>query len=74
MTSERSKIGSRALTGAAWMVGFRMCSRLLGVASTLVLARLLNTADFGIVAIAFTISAALELRLQRRGDRKPRPP
>jgi O-antigen/teichoic acid export membrane protein len=58
--SEPSKIGSRALTGAAWMVGFRMCSRLLGVASTLVLARLLNTADFGIVAIAFTISAALD--------------
>ena len=45
------------MTGAAWMVAFRMCSRLLGVASTLVLARLLNTADFGIVAIAFTISA-----------------
>ena len=51
-------MSSRALTGAAWMVGFRMCSRLLGLASTLVLARLLNTADFGIVAIAFTISAA----------------
>ena len=51
---------NRALTGAAWMVGFRMCSRLLGVASTLVLARLLTTADFGIVAIAFTISAALD--------------
>lgn len=40
------------------MVGFRMCSRLLGVVSTLVLARLLSTADFGLVAIAFTISAA----------------
>ncbi len=36
-----------------------MASRLLGVASTLVLARLLNSADFGVVAIAFTISAAL---------------
>ncbi len=40
------------------MVAFRMFSRVLGVASTLVLARLLDTADFGIVAIAFTISAA----------------
>ena len=53
-------IGRRALTGAAWMVGFRMASRLLGIASTLVLARLLNTADFGIVAIAFTITAAFD--------------
>lgn len=41
------------------MVGFKMCSRLLGIASTLVLARLLTTADFGIVAIAFTMSTAL---------------
>ncbi len=59
MSVEPSPLGQRALTGAAWMVGFRMCSRLLGIASTLVLARLLSTADFGIVAIAFTISTAL---------------
>lgn len=58
--AEAKPIGNRALTGAAWMVGFRMCSRLLGVASTLVLARLLDTTDFGIVAIAFTISAAFD--------------
>lgn len=57
-TSEPKSIASRAITGAAWMVAFRMFSRVLGVASTLVLARLLDTADFGIVAIAFTISAA----------------
>ena len=41
------------------MVAFRMLSRGIGIASTLILARLLNAADFGIVAIAFTISAAL---------------
>lgn len=41
------------------MVAFRMFSRGIGIASTLVLARLLDTTDFGIVAIAFTISAAL---------------
>ena len=40
------------------MVAFRMFSRGIGIASTLVLARLLDTTDFGIVAIAFTISAA----------------
>ena len=57
--SEPNSIASRAVTGAAWMVAFRMFSRAIGIASTLVLARLLDTADFGIVAIAFTISAAL---------------
>lgn len=56
--SEPKSIASRAITGAAWMVAFRMFSRVLGIASTLVLARILDTADFGIVAIAFTISAA----------------
>ena len=52
-------IVNRVITGAAWMVAFRMFSRGIGIASTLVLARLLDTTDFGIVAIAFTISAAL---------------
>jgi O-antigen/teichoic acid export membrane protein len=41
------------------MVAFRFLSRGLGVISTLVLARLLNITDFAIVAIAFTVSAAL---------------
>ncbi len=59
MSAEATNIGHRALAGAAWMVGFRLASRLLGVASTLVLARLLVSADFGLAAIAFTISAAL---------------
>lgn len=41
------------------MIAFRMFSRGIGFASTLVLARLLSTSDFGIVSIAFTLSAAL---------------
>ena len=56
--TEPNSIADRAITGAAWMVAFRMFSRGIGIASTLVLARLLDTTDFGIVAIAFTISAA----------------
>jgi lipopolysaccharide exporter len=57
--SEPKNIANRVITGAMWMVAFRMFSRGIGIASTLVLARLLDTTDFGIVAIAFTISAAL---------------
>jgi O-antigen/teichoic acid export membrane protein len=58
--AERS-IGRRIADGAIWMVGFRMADRLLGLVSTLVLARLLTPADFGLVAMATAFIAMLEL-------------
>jgi lipopolysaccharide exporter len=48
-------------SSAAWMGGFRLFERLLGVVSTLVLARLLLPADFGLVAMAMAVFAALEV-------------
>ncbi|GAC1346283.1 MAG: lipopolysaccharide biosynthesis protein [Acetobacteraceae bacterium] len=42
------------------MVAFRLFSRLLGLAGTLVVARLLTPADFGVVAVAATITAATD--------------
>ena len=42
------------------MVAFRIFSRLLGLAGTLVVARLLTPADFGVVAVASTITAATD--------------
>lgn len=47
--------------GAAWMVLFRLADRSLGIVSTLVLARLLVPADFGLVAMATSIIAVVEL-------------
>jgi len=47
--------------GAAWMVLYRLFDRSLGLVSTLVLARLLVPADFGLVAMATSIIAILEL-------------
>lgn len=38
--------------GAGWVVGWRMVTRLLGLVSTLVLARVLGPGDFGLVALA----------------------
>ena len=46
--------------GAAWMVAWRVVTRVLGLVSTLVLARILVPADFGILAMATTFSAAVE--------------
>lgn len=47
--------------GAGWMVLFKLVDRGLGIVSTLILARLLVPADFGLVAMAMSVIAILEL-------------
>lgn len=47
--------------GAAWMMGFRLAERTLGIVSTIILARLLIPEDFGLVAMAMSIIALIEL-------------
>ncbi len=47
--------------GAAWMVLFKLVHRSLSLISTVILARLLLPADFGLIALAMSIIAALEL-------------
>lgn len=44
-----------------WMVSFKFIDRGIGLASTIVLARLLSPADFGLVAIAMMMISALQL-------------
>jgi PST family polysaccharide transporter len=48
-------------TGAIWMVLFRVVERSIGLISTIILARLLIPADFGVVAMAMSIVAAIEI-------------
>lgn len=68
---------SRTARGAGWMVGFRLLNRLLGLASILVLVRLLAPEDFGLVALAFAFAAAIEastaLGLEAQLMRAPEP-
>ncbi len=45
-------IAERAAFGAGWVIAWRMVSRNLGLVSTLILVRLLQPADFGLVALA----------------------
>src|SRR6185437_4494802 len=47
--------------GAAWMIFLRLAIRGLGFISVVILARLLTPADFGLIALATVIIAALEL-------------
>jgi O-antigen/teichoic acid export membrane protein len=53
-------ITSRTAIGAGWMIAWRMVTRSLGLLSTIILARLLVPADFGLVAIATTFAAAVD--------------
>ncbi|MBM4196049.1 MAG: lipopolysaccharide biosynthesis protein [Gammaproteobacteria bacterium] len=55
------EIKGRVARGAVWMVAMRLSVTLLGFASTVILARLLVPADFGLVALGTALVAALEL-------------
>lgn len=59
MTSDSSH--QRVLVGGSWLIAARTFDRLIGIISIAILARLLKPSDFGLVAIANTIVAAIEL-------------
>ena len=54
-------IDKKIAKGAAWMVSFKMIDRGVGLLSTVILARLLVPEDFGLVAMATILIAALQL-------------
>ncbi|MGH8769607.1 MAG: lipopolysaccharide biosynthesis protein [Burkholderiales bacterium] len=54
-------VGHKMAKGAAWMVAFKITERSIGLISTVILARLLVPADFGLVALAMAIIGVLEL-------------
>ncbi len=54
-------IGNKMAAGAIWMVFFKLTERSLGLISTIILARLLVPEDFGLIAMAMSMIAALEL-------------
>lgn len=58
--SDGGSLMRRTVIGASWLVAWRMVTRLLGLVSTLVLARVLVPADFGLVAMATTFAVAVE--------------
>ena len=62
-TAERAlkDLDRKIALGAAWMVGFKLIDRSIGLLSTIVLARVLAPEDFGLVAMAMVLIGALEL-------------
>ncbi len=53
-------ITARIARSTAWIVGWRMASRALGLVSTLLLVRLLSPADFGLVALGTSFVIAVD--------------
>lgn len=50
--TQPASIAQRAAMGAGWIIAWRVATRNIGLLSTLVLVRLLQPADFGLVALA----------------------
>lgn len=53
--------GRQIAKGAAWLMGFKLLDKSIGLVSTLVLVRVLTPSDFGLVAMAMAVVALLEL-------------
>jgi lipopolysaccharide exporter len=54
-------ISNKMAKGAAWMVAFKLVERSIGLVSTIILARLLEPGDFGLVAMATAFLGLLML-------------
>jgi len=64
MKSAPKNLGDKVSRGAGWMILMRFAARGLGLISTVILARLLTPADFGIMAIAMSFIALMALFFQ----------
>lgn len=53
-------LSARAITSAGWVLAWRVIVRIMGFFSTLILARLLTPADFGLVALGLSFSTGLD--------------
>lgn len=59
--TENHATGRQIAKGAAWLMGFKLLDKSIGLVSTLVLVRVLTPSDFGLVAMAMAVVALLEL-------------
>jgi lipopolysaccharide exporter len=57
----KDNVNRQIAKGAAWMVAFKMLDNALGLVSTLVLARMLAPADFGLVSMCMVLLSAMTL-------------
>jgi lipopolysaccharide exporter len=56
-----SSLNSKIAKGAAWMVALKASMKVIGLLSTIFLARLLDPEDFGLIAIIMALFAMIEI-------------
>jgi lipopolysaccharide exporter len=56
----RESLLSRTARGAGWVMAWRLGVRVLGLVSTLILVRLIQPADFGIIALATSFMQTID--------------
>lgn len=61
MKEENKTLGQKVFKGTLWTVAMRMSIRFIGIISVIILARILDPSDFGLVAKAVMIQSFLEL-------------
>ncbi len=54
-------LGTQVARGSAWTIAMRWSGRVVGLVSTIALARLLTPADFGVVTIAMIVAGTIEI-------------
>jgi lipopolysaccharide exporter len=76
-SSSPAAVRAKTFEGVAWLVLWRLLTRIIGLGSTLVLARVLVPADFGLLGMATAFSASVdalsvlgiqEALVRRRGE------
>ena len=70
MSAERKppSVGEQVLTGTLWLGSYRWSSRLIGLVSTIITARLLLPDDFGVAATAMIVVAFFDILIDLGTD------
>ena len=62
-------LGQRTVQGFAWTVGLTLCAKIISLIGQIILARLLTPESFGLIGLAYTLTAFTDL-IQRAGIRE----
>ena len=68
MDTDTASIGERVVSSSLWMIAWRWSARLIGLVTTVILARLLFPEDFGIAATAGIVAAFFTMMLDLGTD------
>jgi lipopolysaccharide exporter len=68
LDTDPASIGEQVISSSLWMVAWRWSARVIGLVTTVILARLLFPEDFGIVAIAGIVAAFFTMMIDLGTD------